>query len=95
MSHAAPEMSTTNQQPPALALAPCSALLRENELLRAWVADAANRLDDAADDNPDHWASDESRRNTIKEWATNLREALATLSPNVKGEPRSPKTNQL
>ena len=32
MSHAAPEMSTTKQQPPALALANCSALLRENEL---------------------------------------------------------------
>lgn len=55
-------------------------LERENALLRAWVKDAAARLDDAADDNTEHWASDESKKATIEKWAANLREALATLS---------------
>lgn len=44
--------------------------------LRVALNDAASYLDDVADSNPDHWASDESRNNHAKEGAAKARAAL-------------------
>lgn len=43
--------------------------------LRACLLGAADQIESAGDDNPDHWATDESRKATIKAWAEGVRAA--------------------